>query len=389
MPSSDTAQLNTTSINLLQEEHPLLIQYRKAIDFLEEVNKKLIKEKRKRRFWQDKVKLMLRCQIFKRYEEEQYQMEILRDTYDMLRDQVDEQTSSTCYKILDNHSKGMVNSNKEQTEEESEQTESIDEGLGGAARLRKISKKNEGKDTLKVNKSKKEDSLKLNSKSKKIQKKKNRKQSDNDQSIIVFPSTPSIQIKQTQKLSQSSFNKATSKPPAAIVKNQVQQPQKQIAQIAPTQSKPKSQKKSKYQQNPTSNNQTTVNYQSKKQRTQAIDEFLKESIRQAKESLGSHLQLPLPTRFNQQPAVIYPAPIPYTNQIIHPQNMNPGMFGTNNGSIGQSIRNFSTVEICDENSNQSVIIQNQNSLSQAIVDGGQNNNFNHTTGAAQGFINRL
>lgn len=35
-------------------------QYRKAIELLEEVNKKLIKEKRKKRFWKEKVKAMLR-----------------------------------------------------------------------------------------------------------------------------------------------------------------------------------------------------------------------------------------------------------------------------------------------------------------------------------------
>lgn len=43
------------------DSEDLVLQYRKAIEMLEEVNKKLIKEKRKRKFWQEKVKSILRC----------------------------------------------------------------------------------------------------------------------------------------------------------------------------------------------------------------------------------------------------------------------------------------------------------------------------------------
>ena len=75
----------------LSSDSELLIQYQKAIDLLEEVNKKLIREKRKRRFWQDKVKQIMRCQLFRKFEEEQMQHQIIQDTYDMLKCEVDQE----------------------------------------------------------------------------------------------------------------------------------------------------------------------------------------------------------------------------------------------------------------------------------------------------------
>lgn len=71
------------------DSEDLVLQYRKAIEMLEEVNKKLIKEKRKRKFWQEKVKSILRCQLFRKYNEEEAQASIIKEAYDVLKCEID------------------------------------------------------------------------------------------------------------------------------------------------------------------------------------------------------------------------------------------------------------------------------------------------------------
>ncbi|CDW74895.1 UNKNOWN [Stylonychia lemnae] len=279
-----------------QESHPIMLQYQKAIELLEEVNKKLIKEKRKRRFWQEKVKAIMRCQLFRKYQEEQLQLHIIKDTYDMLKCDVDQG-------LLNMKLKGLppgveIHSNEQQSSKSG-------------------NKENYKNTPLKI---------KISENSKKIKKADTTNQSKNNkEDILVFPSSSKLQ--QSQLKQQNENNHKT-------------KPEKQQSQNTTASSGKKQKSKSK---SSTANQQSSSG--SKKSRTMAIDQFIQESIRQAKESIKN-------------------------SGIL--QSTEP---------VEQDQKSKHLIEICDENSNQSVIIQGAQKLSSCVQ-------FQQNI-LPQGFLNQL